>query len=149
MRLLALTLGIVILVIGWLGYLSPRKATCSETFRGRARERPRARSDQKEEEEISLTETEIRSIERGLAKGGNLNCAVCAPCMNAVKACHSSCKSCSDFCGTRKCVRTQATVDQNVRRAARVLNSYTAQNLRQEGDPADRGKVYRADNSFV
>lgn len=151
-RIVILSILLILFILSILSTLCLCDFFAKEPYRGRGHSRASKR-EEKRQDDLALSQEEIRTIEREVASqtsvGGNFNCAVCSPCMDAVKACHSQCKSCSDFCGTRRCERKLAALRQHPNVGNRVLNSYTDQNLRQEGDPADHGKKYDADNAFV
>lgn len=72
-----------------------------ESYRGGGRHgvrREDRREEDREEGRDLFTPEEIRAL-----TSRSFNCAVCQPCMNEVKACHSLCATCRSMCPVRQC----------------------------------------------
>lgn len=89
------------------------------------RERREERELKEQEPRTIFTEKEIADLQ-GASVGGKMNCTVCVPCLQPVKACHSLCRLCNSMCQPSAC-NIRPTEKPN------ILNSITDTRLRKEG----------------
>ena len=95
--------------------------------RSEREERDRKEDRKLEEEENPrsiFTEQEIADLKSGMV-GGKLNCTVCVPCLNPIKACHSLCRQCNSVCQPSSC-------NIKPKSKANILNSITDSRLRKQ-----------------